>query len=195
MPRGIRPLIGADSIALWTHTLGCTRDNAVAHNDLGIALCKERRFDEGIFHYRETLRIQPGFAQAHYNLGLALFRQGNTKEAIGEAQKAFDLEPANGTYENNLAWKLATAPEGSLRDGARAVKLAMDASESAGGGNPEFQDTLAAAYAKTGRFPDAVRTARNALEPAESQSNTELASELCHDISLYEAGHRLGQAQ
>ena len=49
-------------------------------------------------------------------------------------------------------------------------------------------DTLAAAYAEAGRFPDAVRTAEQALAMASAKSQTGLADGLRERIKLYQAG-------
>lgn len=89
---------------------------------------------------------------------------------------------------NNVAWRLATRPETSLRNGAEAVKYAERANQLTDWKNPNILDTLAAAYAQEGRFPDAVKTARDALQLAEQHSNSALVDALKRKIKLYEAG-------
>jgi hypothetical protein len=49
-------------------------------------------------------------------------------------------------------------------------------------------DTLAAAYAEAGRFPEAVTTAQRALHLAEARSNTALAGSLQSQLKLYQDG-------
>ncbi len=89
---------------------------------------------------------------------------------------------------NNLAWVLSTARQPTRRDGNQAVKLAEQANQLTSYGNPSFLRTLAAAYAETGRFPEAVNTARQAGTLAEAQSNHALAGALREDLRLYESG-------
>jgi predicted Zn-dependent protease len=110
-------------------------------------------------------------------------------------EKALRLQPANPAIQNSLAWMLATAPQPSLRDGARAVQLATQATQSGGGANPVILRTLAAAYAQAGQFPNAVNTAQKALQLAQAQSNTALVAALPREIRLYEAAtpYRDGQ--
>jgi hypothetical protein len=48
--------------------------------------------------------------------------------------------------------------------------------------------TLAAAYAETGRFGDAIVTARRALELAVAQTNGDLIAKLPKEMRLYEMG-------
>jgi protein O-mannosyl-transferase len=79
-------------------------------------------------------------------------------------------------------------------DGARAVQLAMQASEATGGNNPIILNTLAAAYAEAGRYPDAISTAQAALKLAEGQKDSALVEGLRQKISLYEAGRPFHEA-
>ena len=53
---------------------------------------------------------------------------------------------------------------------------------------PNILDTLAAAYAETGRYPEAVRTARKALQLASQRKEQTLEEALKAKIALYEAG-------
>ena len=88
---------------------------------------------------------------------------------------------------NNLAWVLATAPEGELRDGVEAVKLAVRAVELAGTNNVGVLDTLGAAYAEAGRFADAIEAARQARTVALVQGREGLAEQIRRRLELYSA--------
>ncbi len=46
------------SETLWTHTLACTSQNPIAHNNLGLALIGRGQVDEAIDHYHEALKDQ-----------------------------------------------------------------------------------------------------------------------------------------
>ena len=56
-----------------------------------------------------------------------------------------------------------------------------------GGQDPVILDTLAAAFAEVGRFPEAVQTTRQALALATQQNNLLLAGDLKARLALYEA--------
>jgi hypothetical protein len=64
-----------------------------------------------------------------------------------------------------------------------------------GGRDPAILDTLAAAYAETGRYPEAVKTAATAVELATQQKSNTLADGLRQRLVLYRAGkpYRDGQ--
>jgi len=75
-----------------------------------------------------------------------------------------------------------------VRDGARAIELAEAAQRSSRGSNPTFTATLAAAYAEAGRFPEAIETAKQALQLATAQNRPTLANRLQAQIASYQAG-------
>ena len=94
-------------------------------------------------------------------------------------------KPDDGNAQSNLAWVFATAPDASLRNGTRAVELAERALKLAGGINPILYRTLAAAYAESGRFDDAIATAERGREFAEREGNRELADEFVAVLDRY----------
>jgi tetratricopeptide (TPR) repeat protein len=69
------------TVALFTHAVEATRDNAVAHNLLASALEQAGESDLSLAHLREALRIAPGFADAHFELTRALIRRKEIDEA------------------------------------------------------------------------------------------------------------------
>ena len=177
-----------EAISEYQKVLQIKPDYVEAHNNLSAALLQRGRVDEAISEYQKALQIKPDYADAEYNLAHALLQKGRVEEAIAGFQKALQIQPANPTFQVSLAWLLATAPEASLRDGAKAVELARQADKLADGQNPVILRTLAAACAEAGRFPDAVETAQRALRLTEAQSDTESAGELRSELRLYQAG-------
>jgi hypothetical protein len=70
---------------------------------------------------------------------------------------------------------LATASDSSIRDGARAVGFAQEAVQLSGGREPRFLRTLAAAYAESGRFSEAIAVAQQAAVIATMQAKPDMA--------------------
>ena len=120
--------------------------------------------------------------------GEVLQQEGQVRQAVAHYQKALDLRPDFAPACNRLAWILATSPDASVRNGVRAVGLAEGAQRLSGGGHPGVVATLAAAYAEAGRFPEAIETAKSALELAAAQNRTAQADRLRRQITLYQAG-------
>jgi len=178
----------ADAIAQFQKALEIAPGAAAAHFGLAFALMRAQRVDEAITEYQKGLQSDPSSASVRSNLAFALQQRGRLGEAIAQFQKVLQLNPADLGARYNLAWLLATAPEASLRDGAKAVELARQANQETGGKNPLILQTLAAACAETGRFPEAVETTQYALRLAEAQSNTVLTGALQSELRLYQAG-------
>jgi len=177
-----------EAIAQYEAALQIKPDYAEAHNNLGKTLFQKGNLDEAILHYRQALQIKPDHANANYNLGLALLRKGSVGEAIACLQKALQIKPGFPEAQNDLAWVLATSPSAAVRNGNQAVELARQANQLAGGNNPVFLRTLAAALAEAGRFDEAKRTAEKALALAPAAGRPDLATPLSGELKLYAAG-------
>jgi tetratricopeptide (TPR) repeat protein len=177
-----------EAIVQYQEALRINPAYANALNNLGTALRQKGRVDEAITQFRLALKVMPDNEAIHFNLAKALFQKGKVDEAIIQFQWALQIEPTDMEVQNNLAWLLATAPQAPLRNGDRAVQLARQANELAGGGNPIILHTLAAAFAEAGRFSEAVETAQRALRLAGAKSNTVLAGQLQVEMKLYQAG-------
>jgi cytochrome c-type biogenesis protein CcmH/NrfG len=143
---------------------------------------------EAIPHYKKALELQPNNADALANLGSAFLATGRVQEAIAAYRNAIQISPENVPAQSNLAWLLATSSDPSVRDGSRAVTLAeqADAESSRSENHPIVLRILAAAYAESGRFAEAEKTARQALQEAEIQGNSALSDALRDEIALYE---------
>jgi tetratricopeptide (TPR) repeat protein len=178
------------SIAYYFACLAISPDQAEAQYNLASALFRTGRMDEAIAHYQKALELRPGNADAHANLGSAFLAKSRARDAIAQYRDALRIAPDNVAAQSNLAWLLATAADPSLRNGSEAVLLAERAeSESSRTENHAIiLRILAAAYAETGRFVEAKKTAKQALQTAEIQGNSTLSGALRDEIALYELG-------
>ena len=74
-----------------------------------------------------------------------------------------------------------------MRDGSWALLLAKRACETTEYKNPRFLDTLAAAYAETGQFEEAIQTAQEAIEKALAKKQKSLAEEIKKRLKMYQS--------
>jgi len=163
-------------------------ESAQAHAVLAGALLKKDQAEEALAAYERAIALAPEDPEIRTNYGAALESLGRTDAAARQYIRAMELRPGAPPILNNLAWVLATTdapPEGRPAD---PLALAKVACRSAGEARPEFLDTLAAAYADACRFPEAVRTAEEAIELASRQGRKELAAEIKRRANLYRAG-------
>ena len=163
-------------------------EDADLHNNLGFLLARLGRTEEAIQHYHEAVRLKRDFATAQYNLAVALARIGRTQEAIEQYDELLQRMPRSLQVLNGLAWLLATREPGEGGDPSRAVQLAQQARELAGGENAQCLDTLAAAYAAAGRFDDAIVIAQRVAQLAQSNGQEELSKNIQSRLELYRAG-------
>jgi len=126
---------------------------------------------------------------AQSNLGNWLLDRGKQAEAEMHYHEALRLNPDFTDALNNLAWLLATCPDASVRNGARAVPLAEHACVLTEYKQTIYVGTLAAAYAEAGRFDDAIATAEKAVRLAEQNHELELLQKNRELLELYRA-HR-----
>jgi tetratricopeptide (TPR) repeat protein len=155
--------------------------------NLGRVLVDSGRLHEAIAQLQRVILIAPGFASADYHLGSAYHLLGETAKAAAAWRDALRKDPNHLQALNRLARVLATSPDASQRNGTAAVELAERAAQLSRDQNPAILETLAAAYGEVGRFAEAVKTARRALELATQQDDRKLAATLGTRVALYEA--------
>ena len=144
--------------------------------------------DGAIEQFRRVIALQPDRIDAFFNLGSALAASDRFEEAIETYLRALSIAPDQSVIANSLAWLLATAPPDHCRDGAEALRMAEDVCRITGSKNPQFLDTLAAAYAEVGRYDDAVETAQRAIEAAQQSPRfAGLAQRIRERLELYRA--------
>jgi GlpG protein len=92
-----------------------------------------------------------------------------TRRTEGMKWLRFAAEHDDAEGMNGLAWSLATVDDDALRNGAEAVAWATKAVAAARSANNE--DTLAAAYAESDRWDEAVATQKQAIADGEDDTS------------------------
>ena len=173
------------AVAHFAEALRLRPDFANAHYNFANSLMKQGKTDEALLHYSRAVRIKPDFPQARYKLGLALQESGERDKAIGQYRKALRIKPGWMEVENNLAWLLATSKTTGPDGIEEALRLAERVNQNTGGRFPSVLDTLAASFARAGRFAKAAETAEKALELAEASKQDKLAEQIRSRLGLY----------
>jgi len=85
---------------------GCSRDDAAAYNNSGIALAKMGKNAEACEKYAKAVEIDPRDAVAYYNWGNALYKMGKPAEACEKYAKAVEIDPRYAVAHFNWGWAL-----------------------------------------------------------------------------------------
>lgn len=143
---------------LWRDTLDRNPTCWMAHDNLGLYLTGEKKFDEADKHYREAIRIRPNDYAAYYDLGLQAAIRGQFDEAVAHLNKTLELAPsfAMAHYEKANVY----AREGNLTEAIRDYNAALQAMP----GLVVAHFNLANVLAQNGNAEGAVNEFKRALE-------------------------------
>ncbi|MDI6827721.1 MAG: tetratricopeptide repeat protein, partial [Armatimonadota bacterium] len=147
-----------NSVTLFTHSLTSTSNNALAHNNLGLALADSDDVDAAIRHYERALEIKPDFPLAHNNMGLALLKVKRFNEAIFHFKEALESEPNSAVFRNNYG--TALMEQGMLDEAIEQFKRALRI-------NPDYAaayTNMGLALAKLGDFDGAISEYEKSLK-------------------------------
>ena len=84
-----------NDITLFSHAAAVTKNNAVAHNDLGLVLAGQGKLKESVEHLSKALEINPRYADAHVNMANTLILMGRKDEVMEHYFKALDIRPGH----------------------------------------------------------------------------------------------------
>jgi choline-sulfatase len=168
------------------HVVELEPEDIEARIELGRILTQMGKLEEALRTYEDLLRHAPDNGPVCGETADLLDQLGRRNRAVEFLRDGLERIPGDPTVTNDLAWRLATSPVDGLRDGPEAVRLAEQVNQITGGENAAILDTLAASYAETGRFQEAVATARRAREIAQNKGEEALRKQIESHLARYE---------
>lgn len=158
-----------NSETLFTHAIAVTKDNFLAHNNLGAHYATLGHVDREIAEYRKSLTIKPGFLEALNNLASALCTQRQFAEALPLYERALTQVPGKVEIRINLANALQEL--GRFEEAIEQYQTALRLEP----GNPAIHNQLGVTCAKLGQMDRAIQHFQEAIRQrptdAEPQAN------------------------
>ena len=93
----------AEAIGCLQDLLELDRRHAVAHNNLGAALCHVGRYAEAEDQFRQAINARGSYPEGHCNLGTVLRWRGRVSESEGPLRRALKLKPTYVDAQVNLS--------------------------------------------------------------------------------------------
>lgn len=152
--------------------------------DQGVYCAQRGDYDTAIANFSKAIEIDPRDADVYRNRGLAWKLKGEYERALSDYREALEINSQDPSIYNSIAWLLATCPDEKYRNGTKAISLM----ERVTGLNPDnimLLDTLAAAYAETGRFEHAIKTQERAIHLLERERRGKELSRLLERLNSY----------
>jgi tetratricopeptide (TPR) repeat protein len=162
----------------YRHALASKPDYAEARANLGFVLIRAGEYEAARAHLELAAELSGDSAEIDAGLASAAMHLGDSEAAVLHYTAALRLRPQWAPAAINLAWILATHPDPAIRAPARAVAILEELPPAATEATPVSLDTLAAAYAATGRFEAAVSAAEAAAALARQRGRTPLAAQI-----------------
>ena len=122
-----------NSIDLWRHTLNVTKNNYVAHNNLGLSLFKAGHPDEAVYHHSKAIQLKPFDEIFLSNRGNAYIKLGWHQLAIQDYNEAIRIKPDSASAYIN---------RGNAYNELGQYQKAIDDFNNAIGLNPDYVEAV-----------------------------------------------------
>lgn len=160
--------------AHYSQAITLKPEDAATLLSYGQALAENQQLLRAAAVLKKAVALKPT-EQTRLLLAAVLTALGRLEETAEEYQRVLASNPDCIEALNNLAWIRATATNPLERNGSEALRLAKKACMLTAQQQPVMLSTLAAAFAETGDFSNAVATAQAAIQIANAQGNSSLA--------------------
>ncbi len=171
----------------FERVLALRPENAEAAKGLALAYDRLDRPELALDPYSRYLEAAPADFEMRRRYAKSLERTGRMDEAMAAYRAILALEPDEPSTRYRLAWLLATHQATEYRDGASALEMAKRLNAE----NPRHAallDLLAAAYAETGQYDEALGLADEATDLARRDGDVALADQIASRRDLYARG-------
>ncbi|MCP4190546.1 MAG: tetratricopeptide repeat protein [Planctomycetaceae bacterium] len=141
------------------------------------------QFEDSLMDFDDAIARDPGNALAYADRADLYSYLGRWEPAARDYRMAIRIDGNLGRAYQSAAWLMATCPDDRFRDPQLALRAAKRAIDLEGSRDYRYLDTLAAAQANAGLYPQAQQSLQQALQAAPR----EVVVELEERMTLYQA--------
>ncbi len=136
---------------------------------------------------RDEINRNLRVADMHHTIGRIAEFEAKPSDAVKAYRRAIDYHAEHAAARVSLAWLLATSSDDTVRNAADAIPLVEPMARGGWGDEIPVFDALAAAYAASGKFREAIAAAETALAAAENSNDGQRAAEIRVRLARYRA--------
>ena len=175
-----------DAILSFRRAIESDPRHARACNNLASLLGTKGEKEEPIRLYTQAVNVDPNYIEAYRNLAEALLKAGNAASAVQVWKTGLEKVPNDLPSLYRLSWIMATHPDSAVRRTFEPIDLAKRGLELTQEKEPAFWDALGAAYAQSGKFPEAREAVSKAIDLLPQGKTSPQADTLRARLALYE---------
>ena len=177
-----------EALEKFTSALNINPNYGEARLNRAMMLQQLGRAPEALDDYFAALPLVAPNPQVLLNIGNLLLAQHRSGEALGLFRQVLQLQPDHVDAINRVAWILATHPDPNVRNGAEALSLAQQACALTKQQHAPSLNTLAAALAENGQFPEAAQHMQQAIGVARAAGQNGFVAVAEKLLVLYQSG-------
>ncbi len=151
---------------------------------LASSLRRTGRAAEALAQYQQALADEAGLVEAQLGFAMTLVHVGRHREARDRFEAARRGAPDTAAITHGLARLLATAPDGRVRDGARAMTLVQELLRQ--GRTLDLGETMAMTLAELGEYDRAAAVQRDLITAARRAGLAPAVARLGANLARYE---------
>jgi tetratricopeptide (TPR) repeat protein len=148
-----------NGVTVWRRAATVTKDNFVAHENLGVILCREIGYAQALPEFEEVVRLRPDFLEGEFYLGGALAHLNRRPEGIPHLRIAA-AATWSGTERSKTELAMALVAENQPDEAVRLLEETIQARPR----SAELRVFLAIACNAQGQTRKAIECYRQALQ-------------------------------
>ena len=133
---------------------------------LGMAYYRAEQYDRAVRAYEEGLSLDNKQKDLHFQLAVVLEKQGKFDASVGEFRRVIELDPKHAEAYNYVGYMLAEKGV-RLDEAVGLIQKALELEPK----NGYYIDSLGWAYYQQGRYVDAVRELRRAVDLTQEKAD------------------------